>query len=231
VSSHISLRKVTKTYKGAVDLLAVRETDLEIEKNSIVALLGPSGSGKTTLLHLIGGLTKATTGTVEVNGENLSDIDGDALSRFRRCQIGFIFQFFNLIDSLTVEENIRMGADEVSAQQVDQLLEGVQLEDKRRSFPSTLSGGQQQRIAVARALAGNPNLLLCDEPTGSLDQDSGRQVLTMLQNESIQNNRTVLLVTHNQAVAQTANRIITLKDGAISSDIQNEPKKASALQW
>jgi len=231
VPIHISLQQVTKTYKGTVDVLAVKETELEIERGSAVALLGPSGSGKTTLLHLVGGLTKATSGIVKVNGTNLSEISSNDLSAFRRHHIGFIFQFFNLIDSLTVEENINMGADAVTKQQVDKLLKEVELVDKRRSFPATLSGGQQQRIAVARALVGNPSLLLCDEPTGSLDQHSARHVLTMLQNESTENNRTVIIVTHNLAVAQAANRIITLKDGVIWSDVKNEPTKAAALEW
>lgn len=228
---HISLQEVSKVYKGPIDVHALACTNLEIERGSIVALLGPSGSGKTTLLHLMGGLALPSQGSVIVDGLKLNGLSAKLLSQYRRTQVGFVFQFFNLIDSLTVEENIHMGADEVGSEQIDQLLTSVHLEDKRKSFPATLSGGQQQRIALARALAGDPALLLCDEPTGSLDHQSGRDVLQLLQDESRTNGRTVFIVTHNHAVAQAANRILRMKDGRLVGDEQNDARDASEIDW
>lgn len=228
---HVSLQDVGKIYRGPVDVQALVNTNLEIVRGSVVALLGPSGSGKTTLLHLIGGLTQPSRGAVRVDGVEISELPSKDLSAYRRRKVGFVFQFFNLIDSLTIQENIHMGADGITPERIQELLKAVELEDKAQSFPATLSGGQQQRIAVARALAGDPALLLCDEPTGSLDHQSGRAVLDILQNESRVNGRTVLIVTHNHAVAQAADRILRMKDGRLVSDDQNEARDAKEIDW
>lgn len=222
---------------GEVTVHALRSVDFCLNRGEIVVLLGPSGSGKTTTLNLIGGLDRATQGQILFNGQDITGYDDKQLTDYRRDKVGFVFQFFNLIPSLTAAENVefalalsRQKADHAS--QALELLEMVDLQDRANHFPSQLSGGEQQRVAVARALANNPPLLLCDEPTGNLDVEMGRQVLGVIEDFNRNNETTVLLITHNTALAAMGDRIVRLRDGRIDhEEINPEPRPASALEW
>ena len=222
---------------GEVTVHALRSVDLCLNRGEIVVLLGPSGSGKTTTLNLIGGLDRATRGQILFNGQDITSHDDNQLTDYRRDKVGFVFQFFNLIPSLTAAENVEfalaLSRDKTDhASQALELLEMVDLQDRANHFPSQLSGGEQQRVAVARALANNPPLLLCDEPTGNLDVEMGRQVLGVIEDFNRNNDTTVLLITHNTALAAMGDRIIRLRDGRIDhEEINPEPKPASALEW
>jgi putative ABC transport system ATP-binding protein len=231
----ITLRNVTKTYgSGDVAVHALRGIDLEITPGELVVVLGPSGSGKTTLLNLMGGIETTTDGEIIVAGQDISGRDPADLSEFRRQHIGFVFQFFNLVPTLTARENVEVlveltGHGDRSA--VPELLDAVGLADRMDHFPAQLSGGQQQRVALARALATNPDLLLADEPTGALDLATGRQILQLLQRLRGQG-RTVVVVTHNVSVAQIADRVITMVDGQVESVRRNEsPADAADVAW
>jgi putative ABC transport system ATP-binding protein len=219
MTAHIELGAVQKSYGTSVRTLALRATDLSIGRGEVVAILGPSGSGKTTLLNLIGGLDHADSGTLRVAGVELAGLDDRAMGEFRRTKIGFVFQFFNLVPSLTAWENAALAAELTGGTDgVDALLAAVGLGGLGDRFPSELSGGQQQRVAIARALAKRPELVLCDEPTGALDQDTGRQVIALLQATARERDCTVLIVTHDPSVAEHASRVVRLRDGAIVSD-------------
>ncbi len=220
----VALRSVSKIYTmGEVVVNALDGLDLEIGRGEFVAVLGPSGSGKTTLLNLLGGLDSPSAGSIVVDGEDITRHTGKQLAYYRREKIGFIFQFFNLIPTLTAEENVRYAFELASRDrrppETDplKLLEAVGLGDRAHHFPSQLSGGEQQRVAVARALAKDPPLILGDEPTGNLDFGTGKLVLGTLKQLNAQG-RSVVLVTHNSPVAQVADRIVRLRDGRIASE-------------
>ena len=219
--------------EGKVAVDALRGIDLSIPEGQFVVFLGPSGSGKTTLLNIIGGIDKATEGSVRVAGRDLGNLDGDELAEFRRASVGFVFQFFNLIPTLTARENVTLIAELVDRQdRSEDLLVAVGLGDRLDHFPSSLSGGEQQRVAVARALAKDPAVLLCDEPTGALDLDTGRRVLGLLRHVNREQGRTVVVVTHNQVIARMADRVLWLHGGTISRDeTVPDPVDAEELEW
>ncbi len=230
----VGLRGVRKTYgEGDVAVHALRGIDLEVRPEEFVVLLGPSGSGKTTLLNLIGGIEPASEGEIEVGGSEVSELDEEGRTRFRRETVGFIFQFFNLIPTLTALENVELVAElNDGADRAPEMLERVGLGDRTGHFPAQLSGGEQQRVAVARALAGGPRVLLGDEPTGALDLETGRTVLALLHELSHELHQTVLLVTHNASIARMADRVLRMRDGRIVGDERNEaPTPAERLEW
>ena len=218
----IALLGVSKHYADGV--FALHPTDLVVRKGEMVALFGPSGSGKTTLLNLIGGLDRVSSGTLSVGGIVLSALDDAALGEFRRVHVGFVFQFFNLVPSLTAAENVQLTAELSGVPaDVEQLLAGVGLAGLGERFPAELSGGQQQRVAIARALVRRPEVLLCDEPTGALDQATGAAVLDLLQASQRRNGQTVLIVTHDPGIAARAERILHIRDGRIVGvDVRGE---------
>ncbi|MFZ6004971.1 MAG: ABC transporter ATP-binding protein [Actinomycetota bacterium] len=225
----IEARSLTKTYHDdGVEISAVRDVDLTIETGEFVAIMGPSGSGKTTLLHLFGGLTEPTSGQVLVAGTDLNDLDDDGRALLRRERIGFIFQAFNLVEVLSVEENLRLPAtlagvdDDEASQRVDHLLDLVALRDRRTKRPAQLSGGERQRVAIARALMLRPAVILADEPTGNLDSASGRHVISQL-HELNQSGETIVLVTHDIKVAGAAERLVVMRDGQITEHRRREP--------
>ena len=231
----VRLEAVTKVF-GTDDAAvhALRGVDLEIGTGQLAVVLGPSGSGKTTLCNIIGGIESATSGSVTVGGEEIGERKPADLGDFRRNHVGFVFQFFNLIPTLTARENIEVIIELTGRgdkARIPELLEAVGLTDKADNFPSQLSGGEQQRVALARALATDPAILLADEPTGALDLDTGRQILALLQDLRNQG-RTVVVITHNASVAQIADRVITVVDGRIESIEENSsPADADAVTW
>lgn len=219
-AGHVSLRGVAMTYgHGTTRVRALDGVDLDLTAGEFVVVLGPSGSGKTTLLNLVGALDVPSEGSVRVGGLDLGGLDDRGRTRFRRDQVGFVFQFFNLIPTLTAEENVRLAADLVAEpRDVAQLLRGVGLAARAAHFPGQLSGGEQQRVAVARALVKNPSVILADEPTGSLDSATGAEVLALLQRLARDEGRTVVLVTHDASIADRADRVLTLADGRVVGD-------------
>ena len=227
-------RALTKTYRmGEVDIPALRSVDLDLYRGEFIVILGPSGSGKSTLLNILGGLDVPTSGTVHFFEHDLTAADDRELTRFRREHIGFVFQFFNLIPSLTARENVIL-VTEVSARpmEAEESLRMVGLGDRLDHFPAQLSGGEQQRVAIARAVAKRPDVLLCDEPTGSLDFQTGKLVLAVLARVNREIGTTTVIVTHNAAVAGMADRVLRMASGEIASVVRNE-KKASPeeLAW
>lgn len=238
----LSVRGLRKTYAlGAVAVEALKGIDLEVSGGQFVVVLGPSGSGKTTLLNIVGGIDTVTSGTVAVDGENISGYDARALTEYRRRTVGFVFQFFNLIPSLTALENVALiarltgGPERRAAAAVDEArnaLNAVGLEKRLDHFPAALSGGEQQRVAVARALAKHPRLLLCDEPTGALDLGTGRDVLSLLRQVNREQSLTTILVTHNSAIATMADRVLRVRDGRIDDDqTVASPREAAEVTW
>jgi putative ABC transport system ATP-binding protein len=230
----IALHGVEKSYgEGEVAVQALRGIDLSIWQEEFVVLLGPSGSGKTTLLNRIGGIEPAGAGEIEVMGREVTALDEEERTRYRRETVGFIFQFFNLIPTLTAQENVELIAElSGRAERAAEMLERVGLGDRLDHFPAQLSGGEQQRVAVARALAGGPRVLLGDEPTGALDLETGRNVLALLHELSHELHQTVLLVTHNAAIGRMADRVLRMRDGRIVTDERNErPAPAEELEW
>lgn len=222
---------------GEVTVEALRGLDLQIEKGELVVLLGPSGSGKTTTLNLLGGLDRPSSGQIFVEGQDIARYDDSRLTEYRRNKVGLIFQFFNLIPSLTASENVEFALaltkknGQLEEEAVD-LLGLVGLKDRATHFPSQLSGGEQQRVAIVRALANQPPLLLCDEPTGNLDVGSGRRVLGVIQDFQRRNKTTVLLITHNTAIAPIGDRVIHLRDGQIDHiEVNPAPQPAEVLTW
>ncbi|PWW28924.1 putative ABC transport system ATP-binding protein [Cytobacillus oceanisediminis] len=224
----IFLKDVRKQYHmGDVTVEALNIPSLTIERGEFITILGPSGSGKTTLLNILGGLDNPDSGSVSISGMELGNLTDKKLTNYRKENVGFIFQFFNLIPTLTAYENIQIGADLVkNSLNIDLLLESVDLMERKDHFPAQLSGGQQQRVSIARAIVKNPPLLLCDEPTGALDSKTGGQVLQLLYKLSKKENKTVIIVTHDQKIAKIADRAIYLKDGKIVEDTLNyNPRK------
>ncbi|NEP16651.1 MAG: ABC transporter ATP-binding protein [Leptolyngbya sp. SIO4C1] len=225
---------VTKTYvMGEVTVRALRSVDLTLAEGEFVVLLGPSGSGKSTLLNILGGLDVPTSGRVLFRGEDLTAASDRTLTRFRRRHVGFVFQFYNLIPSLTARENVALVTD-IAAQPMHprEALERVHLGDRVNHFPAQLSGGEQQRVAIARAIAKRPQVLLCDEPTGALDFQTGRQVLETLAEVNRELGTTTAVITHNAAIAGMADRVITMRSGEITA-VEHNPQKLSpaALAW
>lgn len=230
----VSLQDVYKEYHmGEVVISASDGVNFDIEEGEFVVVVGPSGSGKTTVLNMLGGMDTCTDGTIIVDDEEISEYTRKELIAYRRYDIGFIFQFYNLIPNLTAKENV-----ELSTQSVDdfipaeEILEQVGLEDRMDNFPAQLSGGEQQRVAIARALAKKPKLLLCDEPTGALDYNTGKIILKLLQDTCREENMTVILVTHNTAITPMADRVIKMKNSKVSKIIINEnPMPVDQIEW
>ena len=232
----IVMKQVDKTYgEGPTAVRALREIDLDIPSGEFTVLLGPSGSGKTTALNLTGAIDDVTAGSLMVNGIDVTGLSTDEQIAYRRSEVGFIFQFFNLIPTLTASENVELVAELTGHDGGDrarEVLELVGLADRADHFPAQLSGGEQQRVAIARALAKEPPILLCDEPTGELDFETGRMILGLLRDLNRRNNQTVLLVTHNAAVGDMADRVLRLRSGMVVDDLRIEsPVEAEALTW
>ena len=234
MSSFVRFDKVSKIYQtGDVQLHALKDVSFEIEEGEICVIVGQSGAGKTTLLNILGGMDTLTSGRIMLADKEISTFNKHELTTFRRQDIGFVFQFYNLIPNLTALENVeivtQMIKDPLPA---DQVLKSVGLEDRLYHFPAQLSGGEQQRVAIARALAKKPKLLLCDEPTGALDYQTGRQILQLLQEQSRQNGMTVVIVTHNSALTAMADRVIRVKSGTVVSVVKNEKAlKVEEIEW
>ncbi|MDY6065500.1 MAG: ABC transporter ATP-binding protein [Finegoldia sp.] len=232
--SYIELKDVTKIYKsGETETKANDKVSFEIEKGEFVVILGPSGAGKSTTLNILGGIDQSDYGQVIVNGVNVSELDEKALTDYRRYEIGFIFQNYNLIANLTALENVEM-ASQLVENAIDPLeaLEMVDLKKRASNFPSQLSGGEQQRVAIARALAKNPGILLCDEPTGALDYHTGKRILKQLQDTSRNLDTTVIVVTHNSAIRPIADRVIEFADSKVKDMIINEnPVDIEEIEW
>lgn len=219
--SYIEFKDVVKKYKmGEVEITALDRTSFNIEKGELVVIVGASGAGKTTALNILGGMDNATSGKVLVDGKDITKLRGKELIKYRREDIGFVFQFYNLVQNLTAIENVEL-ATQICSDSLDTklVMEKVGLKDRINNFPSQLSGGEQQRVAIARAIAKNPKLLLCDEPTGALDYNTGKQILKLLQDTSRKENMTVVIITHNQAIAPMADKIIQFKNG-VAIDIR-----------
>jgi putative ABC transport system ATP-binding protein len=232
----VRLTDVVKAYgSGEVAVHALRGITLEVTAGQFVVVLGPSGSGKTTLMNLIGGMEPPTSGTVEVADQDLSGLDDAGLTAFRRESIGFVFQFFNLVPTLTALENVQLVAELVgkaASQTSADAIDAVGLIGRADHFPSALSGGEQQRVAIARAIVKDPPILLCDEPTGSLDLETGRQVLAVLHRLSRVGGRTVLLVTHNAAIATIADRVVRMRSGEVVEDrVIGNPIDPGVISW
>ncbi len=224
MSAYVEFKDVCKTYSsGDVKVEALKNTSFEIGKGEICVIVGQSGAGKTTLLNILGGMDKLTSGNVYLDGVNVSKYSKKQLATYRRQDIGFVFQFYNLIPNLTAIENIEI-ASMLSKEPMnpEEVLEQVGLKDRRNNFPAQLSGGEQQRVSIARALAKNPKLLLCDEPTGALDYETGKAVLKLLQDCSRKRGMTVVIITHNSALTAMADRVIKVKNGTIASVKHND---------
>ena len=230
----VKLKDITKVYHmGEVEIRAADNINFSIKKGEFVVIVGPSGAGKTTVLNILGGMDTATGGTLTVDGKDISAYDSRVLTGYRRDDIGFVFQFYNLIPNLTALENVELALqickDPLDAKKV---LEDVGLGDRLDNFPAQLSGGEQQRVSIARALAKNPKLLLCDEPTGALDYNTGKAILKLLQNMCRERGMTVIVITHNQALAPMADRLIHIKNGQVSHMETNEnPMSIDEIEW
>ena len=234
MESIVSLNHVMKEYRiGEKSFLALNDVSLEIERGRFVCILGPSGAGKSTLLNLIGGMDNPTSGQVIINGQDITRYNEDQLSDFRAGNIGFIFQFYNILPSLTVQENVDLIKDIKKPVETEKALQAVGLFEHRNKFPSQLSGGEQQRVSIARAIAKNPALMLCDEPTGALDSVTGVRILKLLQKQcGREKGNTVIIVTHNSLIAEIADVVIRLKNGRIASVTENDnPLPIDQVAW
>lgn len=232
--AYISFEQVTKQYKmGEVTIPALSGADFSVEKGQLAVILGASGAGKTTALNILGGMETVTSGVVRVDGKDITKLKGKQLIRYRREDIGFVFQFYNLVPNLTAVENVELAAQICSGSlSAPDMLKRVGLSDRMNNFPAQLSGGEQQRVAIARAIAKNPKLLLCDEPTGALDDQTGKQILQLLQDTCRQDGMTVLIITHNSAIAPMADVVIRMASGRVTDIRQNpHPTPIAEIAW
>ena len=232
--SFVEFQNVGKTYHmGEVEINALHDASFSVEKGELVVIVGPSGAGKTTLLNILGGMDTLTTGKVFLDGREISGLNRKQLTEYRRHDVGFVFQFYNLIGNLTALENVEL-ANQICREPLDaaQILQEVGLGNRIKNFPSQLSGGEQQRVAIARALAKNPKLLLCDEPTGALDYLTGKAILQLLQNTGRRTGMTVIIITHNSALTAMADRVIRVRNGTVSSiEVNENPKDIAEIEW
>ena len=230
----VSFENVGKTYHmGEVEINALHDASFTIEKGELVVIVGPSGAGKTTLLNILGGMDTLSSGRVLLDGEEVSGLSKKQLTNYRRKDVGFVFQFYNLIGNLTALENVEL-ASQICENPMDaaKVLRDVGLDERMKNFPSQLSGGEQQRVAIARALAKNPKLLLCDEPTGALDYQTGKAILKLLQDTGRRTGMTVVIITHNSALTAMADRVIKVKSGTVMSvTVQENPVDVSEIEW
>lgn len=232
--SYIEVEENTKIYHmGDSTVYANKDISFKIDKGELVIILGSSGAGKSTLLNILGGMDTNTTGNVIIDGNNIAQYTKRQLTSYRRTDIGFVFQFYNLVPSLTAKENVELASQIVdNALDAQEALESVGLEKRMNNFPAQLSGGEQQRVAIARAIAKKPKLLLCDEPTGALDYKTGKQVLKILQDMSVKNGTTVIIVTHNSALVPIGNKVIKIHDGGVQEIKTNlAPADVSTIEW
>lgn len=232
--SMIEFEHVSRVYKaGEHELKALDDVSFQLEEGKFVVILGPSGAGKSTLLNLLGGLDTPTGGKITVDGREISTLSGNELADYRASKVGFVFQFYNLVPTLTVYENVALAKD-LSKQSLDakKMLEEVGLADHLHNFPAELSGGEQQRVSIARALAKNPKILLCDEPTGALDSETGVLVLKLLLSMAKNYGKTIVIVTHNQNIAKMADVVMHVKNGKVKSLVEQEhPMQAEEVEW
>ena len=230
----VEFENVGKTYHmGEVEIHALHDTTFQVEKGELVVIVGPSGAGKTTLLNILGGMDTLSTGRVMLDGREISALSKKELTDYRRHDVGFVFQFYNLIGNLTALENVEL-ANQICKNPLDaeEILKDVGLEERKKNFPSQLSGGEQQRVAIARALAKNPKLLLCDEPTGALDYQTGKAILQLLQDTGRKTGMTVIIITHNGALTAMADRVIRMKNSRVSQVILNDrPTPVEEIEW
>ena len=230
----VEFKNVSKIYRsGEVEITALHDASFTVNKGEICVIVGPSGAGKTTLLNILGGMDSLTSGQVFLDGEEISGYSAKRLTDYRRFDIGFVFQFYNLVQNLTALENVELAAqickDPMDANQV---LDMVGLSERIDNFPSQLSGGEQQRVAIARAIAKNPKLLLCDEPTGALDYNTGKAILSLLQEMGRKRGMTVIIITHNQAITAMADRVIKVKNGTVAKITENpSPTPVEQIEW
>jgi len=231
---YIEFRNVSKVYKtGSIELRALNGADFFLEEGELCVIVGQSGAGKTTLLNILGGMDRLTSGRVFIDGRDISLLKDRELAKYRRNDVGFVFQFYNLIPNLTAYENIEMASQLVkNPMDPESLLAAVGLSDRRNNFPAQLSGGEQQRVSIARAIAKNPKLLLCDEPTGALDYQTGKSILKLLQDLSVKEKMTVVIITHNSALTAMADRVIRIKSGRVESNTVNpNPVDIDYIEW
>ena len=230
----VEFRDVGKTYRmGEVEINALHDATFDIERGELVVIVGPSGAGKTTLLNILGGMDTLTKGQVFLDGREVSKMNRKQLTDYRRDDVGFVFQFYNLIGNLTAHENVEL-ANQICKDPLDatQVLIDVGLKDRMKNFPSQLSGGEQQRVAIARALAKNPKLLLCDEPTGALDYQTGKAILQLLQDTGRRTGMTVVIITHNSALTAMADRVIRVRSGTVCEVTKNRfPQDIREIEW
>ncbi len=232
--AYISLANVTKTYyMGEVAISALSGVDLTIEKGELCVIVGPSGAGKTTLLNILGGMDSCTSGEIIVDGERIGAYGRHKLTAYRRDTVGFVFQFYNLVQNLTALENVELAAQICrNPLPAAQVLRDVGLGERLQNFPAQLSGGEQQRVAIARALAKNPKIMLCDEPTGALDYQTGKQVLKLLQDTCRKAGMTVIIITHNSAIAPMADRVVRVRNGTVASvQVNGAPVPVEEIEW
>ncbi len=234
MNKYIELKKIVKIYEmGEVKIAATSGVSFDVKKGEFVVVVGPSGAGKTTVLNILGGMDTVTTGNVIVDGKDISEYSTRELTNYRREDIGFVFQFYNLVPNLTAIENVEL-ATQISKNPLDPglILEEVGLGERKNNFPAQLSGGEQQRVAIARALAKNPKLLLCDEPTGALDYSTGKAILKLLQDTCKKKGMTVILITHNMAIAPMADRVVMIRNGIVSRiETNTNPKSVESIEW
>lgn len=232
--AYIEFKNISKVYQmGEVEIKALNKASFTIDKGELVVILGPSGAGKTTCLNILGGMDEATSGTFTIDGTKISDLKNKDLIKYRRNDIGFVFQFYNLIQNLTALENVELAVqlckDHLNPETI---LKKVGLKDRMNNFPAQLSGGEQQRVAIARAIAKNPKLLLCDEPTGALDYKTGKQILKLLEDTCHKENMTIIIVTHNSAIAEMADKVIKFKNGQVEEIYLNQnPQPIETIEW
>ena len=232
--SYIEFDNVKKIYKmGDVKIKALNGASFSIDKGEFAVIAGASGAGKSTILNLMGGMDMATTGKIIVDKENVTKFNAKRLTTYRRYDIGFVFQFYNLVQNLTVRENVELATQICkNPLDIDEVIEAVGLKDRSANFPAQLSGGEQQRVAIARALAKNPKLLLCDEPTGALDYNTGKQILKLLQDTCRERGVTVVVITHNLALTAMGDKVIKVKNGVVDSETVNEsPLPIEQIEW